>query len=52
MSTDQDLIEEIKKRLADKYTAMELVELMDLPVETIIEEFFDMIPAFVIEELS
>lgn len=52
MSTDQDLIEEIKKRLADRFTAMELVELMDLPVETIIEEFFDMIPSFVIEELT
>lgn len=52
MSVDTELINEIKKRLADRFTAMELVELMDLPVETIIEEFWDLIPAFVIEELT
>lgn len=52
MSTDQDLIEEIKKRLADKYTSVELIELLDIPVEDVIEIWFESIPAFVIEELS
>lgn len=39
MSIDYDLLEEFKKELADKYTAEELSELLELDVWDIIEAF-------------
>ena len=46
MALDYDQVEEIKQRLADRYTAAELVDLLDLPVEDIIEAYFDFILQF------
>lgn len=40
---DSDLIQELKDRLADKYTAAELCDLLNVPVEDIIEEYFHLI---------
>ncbi len=37
---DEDRVQEIKDRLADRYTAAELCELLDVPVEDIIEEYW------------
>lgn len=37
---DTERVQEIKDRLADRYTASELAELLDIPVEEIIEEFW------------
>ena len=37
---DIDLIQEYKMRLADRYTAAELAELLDVPVQDIIEEYW------------
>lgn len=37
---DPDLIEEAKLRLADRYTAAELADLLDVPVHDIIEEYW------------
>lgn len=51
MSTDREIEEELKRRVADKYTAMELVELLDIPVEEILELYWDRIPDFILEEL-
>lgn len=39
MSLDRELLEEFKARLADRYTAYELVELLDLDVWQILEVF-------------
>lgn len=36
-------IQEIKDRLADKFTAAELADLLDIPVEDIIAEYWDKI---------
>lgn len=40
---NQELVEEYKARLADRFTAAELVELMDLPTEDIIESWWEYI---------
>ena len=37
---DIDLIQEYKMRLADRYTSAELAELLDVPVQDIIEEYW------------
>jgi hypothetical protein len=37
---DEDRVQEIKDRLADRYTAAELCDLLDVPVEDIIEEYW------------
>ena len=39
MSTDHELVESWKNRLADRFTAYELVELLGLDVWQIIEAF-------------
>lgn len=36
---DQDLVDEYKRQVADRYTAAELVDLLDLDVWEIIEAF-------------
>lgn len=46
MSLDTELIEEFKNRLADRYTAVELVELMEISVEDIIEKYIEYILQF------
>lgn len=43
MSTNDDIFEEFKARLADKYTASELVEILRLDVWDVIEAFNDRI---------
>lgn len=43
MMEDMDRIQEIKDRLADKFTASELCDLLDIPVEDLIEEYWDRI---------
>lgn len=40
---DADIEQETKDRLADKYTAAELVDLLDIPVQDIIEEYWEKI---------
>lgn len=40
---DLDLLDEFKKRIADRYTASELVELLDLDVWSVIEAFEDQV---------
>lgn len=40
---DALLIEEAKARLAERYTTMELVELIEVPVEDIIDVYWDQI---------
>ncbi len=52
MAEDKDLVREIKLRLADKYTASELCDLLEIPVEDLIETYWDLIPGYVIEELN
>lgn len=37
---DPELAQSIKDRLADRYTASELCELLEVPVEDIIEEYW------------
>lgn len=43
---------DIKLRLADKYTAMELVEALDVPVEDIIEEYYHLVPDWMLREIG
>lgn len=43
MSQDRQLLEEYKARLADRYTSAELSDLLDIPVEDIIEMYWDRI---------
>ena len=40
---DREMIEELMARLADRYTASELVDLLDISVEDIIEEYIHLI---------
>lgn len=40
---DAKLTQEFKDRLADRYTASELVDLLGVPVEDIINEYWDRI---------
>ena len=40
---DEDRVQEIKDRLADRYTAAEIADLLDLPVEDLIETFWEQI---------
>ncbi len=37
---DEAQVQEIKDRLAERYTAAELCDLLDVPVEDIIEEYW------------
>lgn len=37
---DANRVQEIKDRLADRYTAAELCDLLDVPVEDIVEEYW------------
>lgn len=43
MMVDAKLTQEFKDRLADRYTSSELVDLLGVPVEDIIEIYFDKI---------
>ena len=38
---DNDLVQITKDRIADKWTSGELCELLDIPVEDLIEMFWD-----------
>ena len=49
---DQELLQEFKDRLADRYTCAELVDLLDIPVEDIISLYFELIPLWVLEEVG
>lgn len=49
--TNLELEEFLKKRLADRYTSSELMELLDISVEEVIDLFWDRIPDYVLEEL-
>lgn len=40
---DQEFLNELRERLAERYTAAELVDLLDVPVEDIIEMYLDRI---------
>lgn len=40
---DRQVLDELKARLADRYTAAELVDLLDVSVEEIIEEYISRI---------
>lgn len=40
---DPELVQAAKDRLADRYTASELCELLEVPVEDIVEEYWDTI---------
>lgn len=54
MMIDENRIEEYKARLCDRYTAPELVDLLDLPTIEIVEMFLDRIinDAYLIEEVG
>jgi len=43
MTHDPGLLQDIKDRFADRYTASELCELLEVPVEDIIEEYWEII---------
>lgn len=43
MAIDEDILDQYKRHLADRYTAEELCELLDLDVWDIIEMFEDKI---------
>ena len=51
---DEDRVQEIKDRLADRYTAAEIADLLDLPVEDLIETFWEQIikSAVLMEEVG
>ena len=51
VSTDLELEQEIKKRLCDRYTPSEFIELLDVSIYELVEEYFLRIPDFVLEEL-
>ena len=40
---DDDILQEAKDRLCDRYTAAELVELLDLSTETFLDSFWDLL---------
>ena len=42
---DRRALDELKARIADRFTAMELVDLLDVAVEDIIEEYINNILA-------
>lgn len=42
---DRRALDELKARIADRYTAAELVDLLDVSVENIIEEYINRILA-------
>lgn len=43
MAHDPTLVQDAKDRLADRYTSSELCELLEVPVEDIIEAYWEMI---------
>jgi hypothetical protein len=43
MSTDWEMIQEVKRQIADKYTAAELCEILQVDIEDIIEIYWDRI---------
>lgn len=52
---DEELVNEYKARLADRYTAAELCELLDLDVNDIIETYWDyllMFHPYILEEVG
>lgn len=49
---DNDLLEEFLNWIADKYTAAELVEIMNLDVRDIIERFREELTEFPYEKLK
>ena len=40
---DDDILQEAKDRLCDRYTAAELAELLDLSAETFLDSFWDLL---------
>lgn len=40
---DDTWVQEVKDRLADRYTAAEIADVLELPVEDLIEAFWDRI---------
>jgi hypothetical protein len=55
MSTDLDYIEEVKARIIDRYTASELVELLELETDDIIEVWWEYLLQFhpnILEEVG
>lgn len=40
---DRELEQEAKARVADHYTAAELADILDIPVEDIVEEYWERI---------
>ena len=40
---DLEMVEEFKARIADRYTAAELCELLEIPVEDIIETYIELL---------
>ena len=52
MMIDDRLVQEFKDRLADRYTASEIAELLDIPVEDLIETYWDKFPLWILEEVG
>ena len=54
MANDPELVQEAKDRLADRYTSSELCELLEVPVEDIIETYWEQLldKAELFEELN
>lgn len=43
MAQDKEQIQNMKDRIADRYTASELCDLIDIPIQDLIEEYWDLI---------
>lgn len=54
MATNKEFISEVMARAADRYTSAELVDLLDIPVDELIDIYVDRIleSAVILEELG
>ena len=49
---NDEYIQEIKDRLAERYTAAEIADALEILVEDLIEEYFYRIPKWMLEEVG
>lgn len=50
--SDLERIQEIKDRIAERYTSAEFAEYVDIKIEDLIELFWDDIPDWLIKEVE
>ena len=46
------VVEELKARLAERYTAAEIAEYLDIPVEDLLEAYFELVPQWMLKEVG